>query len=206
MIHDRTIRIALVAALVLGSALTARAQTEGRIGVGGTVTLNHTIDSDVDTAVTIGPLVRLNPKPGWHFAGGFNWWLADLEHPAGGDEPFARLTVKPFMGGIGYTLGPPRTLVNFSVVAGPSFNRARFKDDFGDANGGASIEAKTSFVIRPGISVTQTLAPRVGLTGFAGYMVNRPKIVYRSVTGQEIDDRWTADALVLSIGLVYSVF
>ena len=61
------------------------------------------------------------------------------------------------MGGIGYTLGPPKTLVNFSVVMGPSFNRAYFRDGFPDA-AGSSIEAKTSFAFRPGISVTQTLA------------------------------------------------
>ena len=71
---------------------------------------------------------------------------------------------------------------------------------------GSSIEAKTSFAIRPGISVTQTLAPRVGFTAYGGYMFNRPQMTYRSNTGQQVDDFWRADSIVLSVGLVYSVF
>lgn len=208
MIRARLIALALaVPALTLCGAMTAAAQTEGRIGVGATVTLNNTTDSDVGTGVSIGPLVRVNPRPGVRFAGAFNWFRADLNHPDGGDSPFADLTVRPLMGGIGYTMGPPTTLVNFSVVAGPSFNKADFEDDFRESSGGSpSIEAKTSFAIRPGVSVTQTLMPRVGVIGFAGYMINRPKVVYRSITGQVVEDRWKADSLVLSVGLVYSIF
>ena len=131
----RPVRIVLATALVLSGALTASAQTEGRIGIGGSVTVNNTTDSDVGTALTFGPLVRLNPRPGWGFAGAFNWYWADLHNPAGGDDDFARLAVRPFMGDIGYTMGPPKTLVNFSIVMGPSFNRAYFEDNFPDAPG-----------------------------------------------------------------------
>jgi hypothetical protein len=46
----------------------------------------------------------------------------------------------------------------------------------------------------------------VALTGFAGYMINRPTITYRDPAGQEVNDRWKADATVLSVGLVYSLF
>ena len=53
MIPTRSIRIVLVTAVVLSSALTASAQTKGRIGVGGSVTLNNTTDSDVGTAVVV---------------------------------------------------------------------------------------------------------------------------------------------------------
>jgi hypothetical protein len=205
MIPIRSIRIVLVTAVVLSGALTASAQTKGRIGVGGSVTLNNTTDSDVDTALSVGPLVRINPRPGWRFASAFNWYNADLENPAGGDAPFAQFNIRPVMGGIGYTLGPPKTLVNFSVVAGPSFNRAFFEDGFADAVG-SSIEAKTSFAIRPGISVTQTLATRVGFTAYGGYMFNRPQMTYRSNTGQQVEDFWRADSIVLSVGMVYSIF
>jgi hypothetical protein len=201
MTRFRSIRIVLGIAALLGSTLPAAAQTEGRIGIGGTVTVNNTTDSDVGTALTVGPLVRLNPRPGWGFAGGFNWYWADLHNPAGGDDDFARLSVKPFMGGIGYTMGPPKTLVNFSIVMGPSFNRAYFEDNFVDA-AGSSIEAKTSFAVRPGISITQTLAPRVGVTAYGGYMINRPDVTYRSNTGQQVQDRWRADSIVLSVGMV----
>jgi hypothetical protein len=205
MMHIRSTRIALFAAFFLASPLVAGAQTEGRIGVGGSFAINNTPDGDVGTGVSIGPLVRLNPRPGWRFASAFNWYAADLQNPAGGDSDFGRLTVRPVMGGIGYTFGPPRTLMNVSVVMGPSFNKAKFDDDFTDRTG-SSIEAKTSFAVRPGVSLTQTLATRVGFTAFAGYMVNRPQITYRSNTGQQVEDHWRADSIVLSVGLVYSIF
>ena len=38
------------------------------------MTLNNTPDSDVGTALSFGPLVRINPRPGWPFAGAFNWY------------------------------------------------------------------------------------------------------------------------------------
>ena len=148
MIPTRSIRIVLVTAVVLSSALAASAQTKGRIGVGGSVTLNNTTDSDVGTGWSFGPLVRINPRPGWRFASAFNWYNADLEKPGRWRRAFARFNIRPVMGGIGYTLGPPKTLVNFSVVMGPSFNRAYFRDGFPDA-AGSSIEAKTSFRLPP---------------------------------------------------------
>ena len=37
-------------------------------------------------------------------------------------------------------------------------------------------------------------------------MFNRPQMTYRSNTGQQVEDRWRADSIVLSVGLVYSVF
>jgi hypothetical protein len=36
--------------------------------------------------------------------------------------------------------------------------------------------------------------------------VNRPDVVYRNRFGSAVTDRWTADSIVSSIGLVYSVF
>ena len=201
------VRIACLGTLALACATPALAQTEGRVGVGASVTSNNTTDGDVASAFSVGPLVRLNPRRGWAPAGALNWYRADLNNPDGTDAPFARLHVRPLMAGIGYTFGPPRTLVNFSIVAGPSFNKASFEDEFRDqAAGSPLIEAKTSFALRPGVSITQTLAPRVGLTGFAGYMINRPQTIYRSTTGQQIEDRWRADSMVLSLGVVYSIF
>jgi hypothetical protein len=203
----KALTIGLVLGGVLATAAPVSAQSEGRVSAGGSITLNSTTDDDVGNAFTVGPLVRLNPRRGWGPAGAFNWFGADLNHPSGGDDPFARLRLRPLMGGIGYTFGPDRTLLNVSIVAGPSFNSAGFDDDFLEAISGApAIEADTSFAIRPGFSVTHTLAPRVGLTGFAGYIVNRPNVVYRSPAGDVFEDRWRGDAVVLSVGLVYSIF
>ena len=185
----------------------ASAQTRGRIGVGGSVTFVAPTDDDVSSVVTIRPLVRLNPRKGWGPAGALNWFRTDIQNPAGGDADFARLRVRPLMAGVGYTIGSDRTLVTFSIVAGPSFNSVDFEDEFINSQAGnPSIDVDNSFAVRPGISLTHSLAERVGLTGFAGYLFNKTDVVYRNSAGQEFRDRWRADSLVLSVGVVYSFF
>jgi hypothetical protein len=187
------------------TASVAAAQTEGRVSIGGSVTLNATTDEDVASVATIGPLVRLNPHKGWGPAGALNWFRADLDNPAGGDAPFGRLRVRPLMAGVSYTVGTGNLLTSFSIVGGPSFNRAEFDDDFSGATG-ASIDAENSIAVRPGVGFTWTVAPRVAIIGFGGYLINRPDIVYRTSAGAEVRNRWKADAIVVSVGAVYSLF
>ena len=196
-----------VATLVILMPGFAAAQTEGRVSVGASVTFVSPTAGDVANTVSIGPLLRLNPRPGWGAAGALNWFAADLEHPAGTAD-FARLRIRPLMAGIGYTTtARNRTIFNVSIVAGPSFNSARFVEGFAASQPGpVAIDAENSFAIRPGVSLTHTVAPRVGVTGFAGYMFNRPDVIYLDATGQQFENRWRADALVLSVGVVYSVF
>jgi hypothetical protein len=195
----------LIASALVCATTTAIAQTEGRIGVGVSVTHNATTDRDVASATGVGPLVRLNPRKGWGPAGAFNWFRADLQNPAGGDDDFARLRVRPLMGGASYTVASGAALTSFSIVGGPSFNKAEFKQPYMAAPG-ESIDAGNSFAVRPGVGVTWTVAPRVAIVGFAGYLINRPGVVYRNRFGQELRDRWNADAVVLSVGAVYSLF
>ena len=198
-------RFVLTALLSTAIVTSAAAQTEGRVSVGGSVTVNNTTDSDVSSVTSVGPLVRLNPRKGWGPAGALNWFRADLDNPAGGDAPFATLRVRPLMAGVAYTIGTDRVLTSFSIVGGPSFNRARFSDDFTAAPGSA-IDAENSIAIRPGVGVTWTVAPRVAIVGFGGYLINRPDTVYRNAAGVEVVNRWKADSIVLSIGAVYSLF
>jgi hypothetical protein len=184
---------------------TAFAQTEGRVSIGGSVTFNGTTDSEVASTTTFGPVVRLNPKKGIGPAAALNWFRADLKNPAGGDDDFARLRVRPLMGGVSYTFGSEAVLTSISIVAGPSFNKAEFQGSY-VPGAGESIDADTSFAFRPGVGVTWTVAPRVAIIGFGGYLYNRPSNVYRNASGQEFHDRWKADAVVVSVGAVYSLF
>jgi hypothetical protein len=113
------------------------------------------------------------------------------------------------MAGVAYTIGEQPWLVSFSVVAGPSFNDLDFHDDFQSRlppGSGAELDAKNSFAVRPGVGVTYTVAPRVAIIGFGGYSINRPDVVYRDATGVEHRNRWKADAILLSVGAVYSIF
>lgn len=193
------------AAVLIGNPSPLRAQTEGRVSVGGSVTVNSTTDADVATATTVGPLVRLTPRKGWRIAGALNWFRADLEDPSGGSSDFARLRLRPLMAGVSYTIGQGAVLTSFSIVAGPSFNKAEFHGSYVTAPG-ESIDAERSFAVRPGVAVTWSVAARLGIVGFGGYLINRPGVVYRNPSGQQINDRWKADALVLSVGAVYSLF
>jgi hypothetical protein len=151
-------------------------------------------------------VVRLNPKKGWGPAAALNWFRADLQNPSGGDADFARLRVRPLMGGVSYAVSTGGSvLTSVSIVAGPSFNKAEFDGSYVPA-AGESIDADTSFAVRPGVGVTWTVAPRVAIIGFGGYLFNRPSTVYRNAAGQELRNHWKADAVVVNVGAVYSLF
>jgi hypothetical protein len=196
--------ILVISAIVCGVP-SVSAQSAGRVSVGASMTFNGTTDADVGSTTTFGPLVRLNPHKGWGPAGALNWFRADLEDPAGGSGDFARLRVRPLMAGVSYTVGSKGVLTSFSIVGGPSFNKAEFQHAYVVASG-ESIRAENSIAVRPGVGVTWTVARRVAIVGFGGYLFNRPDVVYRNRLGQEIEGRWTADAAVLSVGAVYSLF
>jgi outer membrane protein with beta-barrel domain len=191
--------------VLLCCTTAAEAQTKGRVGIGGSITFNATPDSDVGSVLTGGPLIRLNPRRGWRLAGALNWMTADLDNPAGGSDDFATLRTRPLMGGVSYTIGPDHALTSFSIVMGPSFNRARFDDEFALRTASA-IDADNSFAVRPGVNLNYSVSERVGIVGFAGYLFNRPDVLYRDSTGREFTNQWKADAVVLSVGVVYGVF
>jgi hypothetical protein len=154
--------------------------------------------------------VRLNPRKGWGIAAGASWFRADLDNPSGASGPFARLRIRPLMAGVAYTIGEQPVLVSFSVVTGPSFNRLDFEDDFirtlppGPVT--PALDANNSWAVRPGVGVTWTVAPRVAIIGFGGYMINRPDVIYTDSSGQRFENRWKADSILLSAGAVYSLF
>lgn len=203
-------RVLLITTALFLSATAAAAQTEGRIGIGASVTWMSPTDGEIGSLVGGGPLVRLNPRRGWGPAGAFNWFRADIDDPSGAAGRFARLRVRPLMAGVAYTVGNEQVLTSFSLVAGPSFNRVNFHDGFlaGLPPGAQTpaIDVENSIAIRPGVNVTWTVAPRVAIVGFGGYFVSRPDFVYRDTAGTEIRNRWKADAVVLSVGAVYSIF
>ena len=109
------------------------------------------------------------------------------------------------MAGIGYTWASGPTAFTASVVAGPSWNRLQQSNT--SATGGQSVasSADTTLAVRPGVSFTYAFEPRVALTTFAGYLINRPTLTVRSSDG-DVRRQWKTDATVLSVGMVYSFF
>jgi hypothetical protein len=89
--------------------------------------------------------------------------------------------------------------VSVSVVTGPSLDSLDFVD------GAQNDTFEIGIVTRPGITVTQSLARRVGLVGFAGYLVHRRGAILGATNPPETND-WNVNAFVLSVAAVYSLF
>jgi len=202
-------RMFVLGFLLLCAASPAAAQSEGRVSVGASVVFAKPTDSEVQSVAGPAVIVRLNPKAGWGPSASFGWLTADVDNPSGSSDAFARLRVRPLMAGIAYTVGNQPLFASFSLVAGPSFNSLSLDDDFLrrlPANSRADVDANTSFAVRPGASLTLTVARRVAIVGFGGYMFDRPDLVYHDAAGQEFRNRWKADSVLLSVGAVYSLF
>ena len=205
----RTAPLAVAVLLsILAGVTPAAAQTEGKVSVGAAVTRVIPTDEDVSSLWGYGLVVRLNPKPGWGVAAGLSWFQADIENP-GGEGGFADMKIRPLLAGVAYTFGRQPLLASVSLVAGPSFNDLDFDDDYLASlppGPQPDLDAKTSLAVRGGVGVTWTVAKRVAILGFAGYIWNRPDLVYTDTAGREFRNRWKADAVLLSVGAVYSLF
>ena len=100
-------------------------------GVGATIGVVAPIDSEVEAGAVYGITLGLAPAPGWGWAGNLGWFTGDLLLEEGGVErTVGRLTVRPIMGGIGYTWNQGRLFTTVSLTAGISFNSADVHDDY----------------------------------------------------------------------------
>ena len=190
-------------ALVCVTAASASAQTKGRVAVGGSVTAVLPTDNDVHRTAAVGFQARLVARKGWVAGFGFNWFTTDVDGTAVGvNSQVGRIRVRPFMGGVGYNwiFGP--TAVTASVVAGPTYNKLLVSNP-GIQIVGSSTD--TTLVVRPAVSLTYALQPRLALTTSAGYLFNRPRFTLHT-SGGDVRAPWKTDATVLSVGLVYSLF
>ena len=200
--------VALAALVLLASPSSSFAQTEGRVGVGIAVTRLLPADDALDTTNGVGIQVRLAPKDGFGFTGGFNWFGADVNGSSiGFDEHLGRVTIRGLLGGVGYTVSRGRAALTLTAMAGPTLNTLRLADGVKDrvVVGDDDEEQKFTLSGRIGAGVTYTVAPRIALTGFGGYMINRPKFTFQ-VDGTEIPTRWKTDGVILSVGAIVSLF
>lgn len=175
----------------------AAAQTEGRVSVGLSAGAIRPTEGD-GTSTVISPVVRLNPGEGWGAAAALTWYDTDLI--AGPAETLvSRVRVRPVMAGISYTIRHDRLATSFSVVGGYSFNSVReVRPDY-------VVDVENSVALRPGINLTYTIAPRVALIGFGGYLITRPEVIVQRF-GVTTRETWRGDAVVVSAGVVYSLF
>ena len=190
-------------ALLVLMAATASAQTKGRVAVGASVTTIVPTQDDVHGTTGVGFQVRLAPRKGWGPAGALNWFQADIDGTViGVSSRIGRIRVRPVMAGVGYTWISGPSAFSASVVAGPSWNRLQQSSTSAAA---AQTSTDTALAVRPGVSFTYAVQPRLALTTFAGYLINRPRLTVRSSAG-DVSRTWKTDAMALSVGVVYSFF
>lgn len=209
-------RVAVAAVfLFLVEEINAFAQLRGKAQVGVSVSSLNPASSELTTKVRIVPTFGRVPSKGWGIAAGLNWFDADVDGGfVGLTRRLGTVNVRPVMAGVGYTAVVGRFYITPSVVAGPAWNRLKVDDDLRDAFsvrgnlGGDDFQTKghaVTLAVRPGISATYAVAPRFGLTAFAGYLFNRPDFDVQIPTGQTRTP-WKADGLALSAGVVVPVF
>ena len=195
-----------VAVLVLASAAPAFAQ---RVDAGINYGVTYPTGPGLSTDRGIGWVFQFTPRSGWGFAGGLSWFgiTVDAATFAGVPGRLGRLNVRPLMGGAGYTVLRGRAATTFSVVGGPSINTLHLDGAIRDrvSQVGQSKVGVWGLAVRPGVSLTYTVAKRLDLVGFGGYIVNRPKITLRTPAG-DIEGRWKTDSVIVNAGVALRLF
>lgn len=204
--------VVFVLLLVLVPAL-ASAQLRGTVTAGVSVNTIQPAARELTSRVKIRPAIGRVPSRGWGLAMALNWFdaeVTDLTDDAIATAELGSVTVRPLMLGIGYTRLFGRVGLSPSIVAGPALNTLTIHDD---VRGMVEIEGTgferrvgvVSAAIRPGVNITYALTSRLGVGAFAGYLFNRPQFRLRTDRGER-RTQWNTDGIVLSGGLVLSVF
>jgi hypothetical protein len=156
------------------------------------------------------------PENGWRFRlpeFGFNWFSADVEMPvAGQDTEIGHLNVRPFLGGIGETLvmKEGKDELSFTLLAGPAFSKFTVSSEARAAYrlrlnaDPVAIDAKNTFVLRPGVSFWHDLSGRLGFHASVNYIIARPEVVVRTPSG-ESTSRWHADNIAFKAGIAVGI-
>lgn len=199
-------RILTVASFVVLLA-TRYAAAQDRLQLGASITrIVPTSEELMRVPLAVRPNVRIELSDPWWLEATVEWYETDVPNPFGPNtDPrkrvpdLGRLHVTPIMAGVGYTVGRGRAKTTWSVLAGPAWSRlevsGRFADDY---------LSDVRFVVRPGVGVSVRVGPRLDLTAFGGYVLNRP---YFSVStqGDDPENAWTADTIVLSAGIRFGI-
>ena len=187
----------------------AVAQTEGRFTVGPQVTWHRPVGNELDNSVSYGvaySLTRPKTHDGWGPDFGFGWFAADLAGPLAG-----RVTVRPLLGGYGYTMVRGKFRTHVAALTGPAFVKVKVNDaeravwsaSLGKPVDG--VDVKNSWVIKPGARLTYSILPRVGIFGSVDYEVARLTMQVRT-GGQTTERKVKGDVVNLKVGASFGLF
>lgn len=173
-----------------------------RLAVGAAIGAQRPSDDLLGENVNVTPMVRLGVGRGLGFSVGFSWFGTDLS--SGNAETLGRLTLRPVMGGVSYTLNDQtRWALSLSMVAGLAFNSFEFEES--TARDGLALAVDNSFALRPGASLWYDINSRTAFNVFVGYLITRPGMTFLE-GGQFVRRSLRADAALVSVGLAWKLF
>ena len=148
------------------------------------------------------------PKSGWGFHWGLNWYAVKIERPIGGTvTELGELHIRPFMAGYGYTRNIRRYSITADLLGGYAFGSMNISDPaiaaYRRTLGVAAADARATntVVLKPEIGVWYDLTKWVYVNVNAGYMLARPDVSIETAAG--IDRRKSrADQFILKAGVV----
>jgi hypothetical protein len=192
----------------------AHAQTDSRLAVGMSVTARAISSSDASGSANLGFELRLgHGEPGWSWQNSFFGWFDTGVQGSVATRVIGlgQLRVRPIMAGYGYTWTRRRAAITADLVGGYSIDSFTLAPaagaEYSQQLGATRVDSKAtnSFVVKPEIQVWYDLNPRFGLKLNGGYLIARPSVVITSSLGEDIRPV-RADAFLVTIGLVYSLF
>jgi hypothetical protein len=200
--------------LVLLFVTQAGAQIDSRLAVGGSVTARNASSSQTGGSAAVGFEWRLgHAVPGWGVQNSiFSWFESEVQGTIGsGTASLGSMRLRPIMAGYGYTWVRRRAAITADLVGGYSLNSFKLDSpaiqQYGSRLGGTGIdaEATNAFALKPEIQVWLDLNTRYGLKLNGGYLIARPSVVITSSLGEDVRPV-RADAFLVTVGLVYSLF
>lgn len=206
--------IATIGGIFVLSVCDARAQTDSRVAVGASVTARLASSSDASGSADVGFELRIgHERPGWGWEYSlFSWFNTGVQGPiAVRTADLGQLRVRPIMAGYGYTWTRSRASITAALVGGYALNSFELDPsaltEYSQRLGATRIdsEATNAFAIKPEINVWYDLNSRFGLKLNGGYLVARPSVVITSSLGKDVRPV-RADAFLITVGLVYSLF
>lgn len=176
------------------------APTPSRLAIGGSFGVSQPSDA-LESAWSVGPLLRFGSGAGLGPAVGFDWYGANLTAEPG--VPASRLHVRPVMAGLAYTVVAGRVSISPSLVGGYAFNSIAVPRS--GAAGRLAVDADNSLVWRPGVSVWIETGRRTAANLSVGRLRTRVNVTF--VEAGAIEQRSVrGDATMVSIGLAYRLF
>jgi hypothetical protein len=176
-------------------------QAPSRLAIGGYFSVSNPAAADLESAWSVGPILRLGSGAGLGPAVAFDWYGATLRAEPG--RPAGRIRVRPIMAGLGYTVVAGRVSITPSLVGGYAFNRIVVPKTGAAAR--LAIDADNSVAWRPGVSVWIDTSRRTAANLSLGLLRTRVNVTFADA-GVIEQRRMRADATTVSIGLVYRLF